>query len=144
MQFDKDADLGAQDFGNHGHRNVVDRAAAIALNLVGIGEVNAGDEDDRGLLEARMLPDDVCQFKAIQLRHAHVHQHDGDVGLQKNVERLAGRRRLDEILAQFGENHLVAEKLGRLVVDHQDVDFCRLPSSSISRLPMTFFCRSRS
>ena len=29
----------------------------------------------------------------------------------------------DEVLPKFGENDLVAEQLGRLVVHHQDVDF---------------------
>ena len=122
MQFDKDADLGAQHFGNYRNGDVVDRAAAIALDLVGVGEVNAGDEDDRSLLKARMLPDHVGKFKSIEIGHAHVHQHHGDVGLQQDAERLAGGGGLDEILAKFREDHLVAEQLGRLVIDHQDVD----------------------
>ena len=123
MQFDKDADLGAQHLGNDGNGDVIDRAAAIALDLVGIGEVHAGDEDDGRLLKARMLADDVGEFEAVEVGHADVHQNHGHVGLQQDIESLAGRSRLDQILAQLREYHLVAQQFGRLVVDHQDIDF---------------------
>ena len=123
MQFDEHPDLGAQHFRNDGHGDVVDRAPAIAVDLVGVGKVDAGDEDDCSLAEARMLANHVGQLETVQLRHADVHEDDGDVVSEEDVERLLGRRGLDQILAQLGEDHLVAQELGGLVVHHQDVDF---------------------
>ena len=38
-------------------------------------------------------------------------------------KRLACRRRLDQVLTQIREDHLVAQELGWLIVHHQDVDF---------------------
>ena len=38
------------------------------------------------LLKTRMLANHVGQLEAVQLRHAHVHQDDGDVGFQQDVE----------------------------------------------------------
>ena len=47
--------------------------------------------------------------------------------LRRMFEGLVGGGGLDEILAQLGEDDLVAEKLGGLIVDHQDVDFLVWP-----------------
>ncbi len=123
VQIDKDADLGAQHLGHNGHGDIVDRAAAVTLDLVGIGEVNSGNENDGCLLKPRVLTDDVGQFKTVQLGHAHIHQHHGNIGFQKDTERLGGSRRLDEILAQLCQNYFVTQQLGWLVIDHQDIDF---------------------
>ena len=51
-----------------------------------------------------------------------IDQHDGDLVSQQLLERLVGRARLDQVLAKLGKDHLVAQQLGRLVVDQQDVD----------------------
>src|ERR1700753_393670 len=78
-----------------------------------------------------MLPNHVSQLEPVDLRHADVHQHNGNVILKKEIERLAARRRLDEILPELAENRFVAEKFPRLVVDHQNVDWfeCAHPGS---------------
>ena len=86
-------DLGAQHLRHDRHRHVVDRAHLVAAQAVDVGEVDRRDEDDRGLLEARMLADHRGQLEAVELRHADVDQHDGDVGLQQMLERLARRGR---------------------------------------------------
>ncbi len=122
MEIDKDADLGTKNFGNDGNRDVVDGAATVALYLVGVGKMHARNEDDCGLLETRMLANHIGQFEAVEIRHAHVHQHHGHIILQEDVEGLAGSGRLDEVLAQFCQNDLVTQQLGRLVIDHQDID----------------------
>ena len=79
MEFGEDADLGPQELRDDGDGDVVHRAALVALDAVQIGEVDGGDEDDGGLLEARMLAHHLRQLEAIDLRHADVHQHDGDI-----------------------------------------------------------------
>ena len=40
----------------------------------------------------------------------------------RNVQRLSRGVGLDEVLAQLGQDDLVAQQLGRLIVDQQDVD----------------------
>src|SRR5262245_9988760 len=69
-----------------------------------------------------MLAHQRRQFKAIRLRHVDVDEYDRDVRLEEMVERLPGRPRLDQGLAEITEHRLVAEQLGRLIVDEEDVD----------------------
>ena len=53
----------------------------------------------------------------------HVDQHDGDVSVLSRMPSASLRRvGLDQVLAQLVEDDLVAQELGRLVVDQQDVD----------------------
>jgi hypothetical protein len=84
------------------------------------------DKDDGRSLEARMLANDVGQFEAIKLRHAHVQQHDRNVCLQQMVEGFSSRTRFDQILAQFLEYDLITEQLGGLIIDHKYVDLLLL------------------
>jgi len=84
--------------------------------------MDGGNEDDRGALKARMFADHRRQLEAVELGHANVHEDDGNVMLEEVFERLFGRGGLDQPLAQLGENRLVAQELGRLVVDQQDID----------------------
>ena len=92
VELDEDADFGAQNLGDDGDRDVVDGAAAVAVDLVGVGEVDAGDEDDGGLAEARMLADHVGELEAVELGHADVHQDDGDVVFEEDVRGPRWRR----------------------------------------------------
>ena len=48
--------------------------------LVEVGQVYGGDEDDRGFLIAGMLVDHSGQLKAVEFGHADVHQDKSDVG----------------------------------------------------------------
>ena len=123
MQLGKDADFRAQQFGNDRDGDVVNGALAIAFDSINVGEVNAGDEDDRGLLKAGMLADHLGQIEAIDVGHADIRQHDGDVFLQQMLERFVRRRGLDQVLAKLRQDDLIAEELGRLIVDHENVYF---------------------
>ena len=121
-ELDEDADLGAQHLGHHRHGDVVDRADLVAAQMVGLGDLHARDEDHGELLEARMLADHGGELEAVDLRHHHVDQHDGDVGLEQDAERLVRRVGLDQVLAKLLEDDLVGKELGGLIVDQQDVD----------------------
>ena len=123
MELDEDADFGAQDLGNYGDGDVIDGAAAVAVDLVLVGEVDARDEDDSGFAEAGMLADHVGELEAVEFGHADVHEDDSDVVLEEDIEGLFGGRGLDEVLAEVAEDDLIAEELGGLVVHHEDVDF---------------------
>ena len=95
----------------------------VSLEAVEIGQMHGGDEDDRCLLKARMLADDFGELKPVDLGHAHIHQYDSNVDLEQLLQSVLGRRRLDQVLAQVGENGVIAEQFARLVVHHQNVYF---------------------
>jgi hypothetical protein len=117
----EDADFRAQDLWNDRHRDVVDGTAFVAAQPVEIGHVHRGHEDERRLLEPRVLPDHRRQLVTVQLRHAHVNQHDGDLGAQQALESLGRRVHLDEVLAESAKDRLVRHQLRRLVIDQQDI-----------------------
>ncbi len=121
IEIDEDVDLRAQHFGHDRHRDVIDRAGAVASDAIDVGHEHRGNQDDRRLPTTRMLPDHRRQLEAVELRHADVDQHHRDVGLEQMLERLARRVRLDEVLAHVAQNRLIAEQLARLIIDHQDV-----------------------
>ena len=79
MKLGKDADFRAQEFRVDRDGDVIDGAPLISLEAVEIGEVNRRDENDRSLLETRMLTNHVGKLEAIDLGHADIHQNDSDV-----------------------------------------------------------------
>jgi hypothetical protein len=47
----------------------------------------------------------ICRcFETIHSRHAHVHEHKGDIGFQQMFEGVHSRMSLDQILAEFTEH----------------------------------------
>ena len=85
VQLGEHLDLGAQHFRHHRHRHVVDRAHLVAAQPIDVGQLDGRDEDDRGLLKARMLADHRRELEAVELRHADVDQNDGDVVLEQKL-----------------------------------------------------------
>src|ERR1700730_8627707 len=87
-----------------------------------------------------MLSNHSSQCKTIQLWHAYVHQHHRNVGLEQDLERLFRGSRFDQVLAKFGQHNLVAEQLGGLIIDHQNIDLfvgahCSLREDLGSEMP---------
>src|SRR6185312_2152430 len=122
-QLGKDPHLGAQERRYHRHRHVIHRTELIAAQPVDVFDLDRRDEDDRGLLKARVLADHLGELKAVELRHADVDQHHRDVVLEQKRQRLARRRRLHQVLVELAQNDLVGKQLFRLIVDQKDVDF---------------------
>ena len=118
-------DLAAQDLRHDRDRHVVDRAELVALQAVELGDVHAGDEDDRRALEARMIVDHRRGLEAVHARHADVEQHHRELVLHQARERLHARARADEVLAELAQDRFVGQQPRRLVVDQQDVDLVR-------------------
>ena len=54
----------------------------VSLEAVEVCQMHGGNEDDCCFLKAGMLADDLGEFKTVYLRHAHIHQYDGDVILK--------------------------------------------------------------
>src|SRR4051812_48420238 len=121
MQLGEDAYLRAQELRYDGDSDIVDCAALVALDAIRVREVDGGDEDDRGFLETRMPVHHVRELKAVDLRHADVHQHDGDIVAEQLLHGLAGRPGLDQVCAQLSEDRFIAEQLAHLIIDHQYV-----------------------
>jgi hypothetical protein len=63
--------------------------------------VYSGNEDNGSLLEARMLRDHVCQFKAVQFRHADIDENDSNIVLQQALKSFICGMCLDQILAEL-------------------------------------------
>ena len=122
VEFREHLDLRPQYLGHHRHGNVVDRAGRISAQTVEVSNLHSGNKNDRRLFEPRMLPDHPREFKSVQLRHTNIDQHNGDFRAQQMFQRLPGRVGLQEIFAKFPEDYFIAEKLSRLVIDHQDID----------------------
>src|SRR6202035_3504878 len=57
-----------------------------------------------------------------EIGHAYVDENQRDFILEQTFEGLARRRRLQEVFADLRQNRFVAEQLGLLVVDQQNVD----------------------
>src|SRR5262249_1710005 len=122
IEIDEYLHLGAQNLRYYGYRNIVDRAHFIAANGVGFAQVNRRDEDDGGLAEARMLTDHGGKLKPVEIGHAHIHENDGHVHFQELIESLAPRGGLEKIFAELPQDHLVAQKLRRLIINEKNVD----------------------
>ena len=122
VQVDEHLDLGAQQLRHHGHGHVVHRPQLIAAQLVGIGVHDRGDENDGGVLKARMLADHGGELEAVEIGHAHVDQDERDLVLEQTFERLARRGGLEQSLPDLGEHDLVAQELRLAVVDKENVD----------------------
>ena len=123
MQFREHPNLGAQEFRNHGNRNVIDRAVLVAFELIQIGQMHRGNENDGGPLKTRVLANHCGQLKTVEFGHAHVHQHHRHIGLEQNFESLLRGLRFDQVLAKLTEHHLIAEQLRGLIIHHEDIDF---------------------
>ena len=83
VEFGKYANFGAQQVGDYRHRHVIDRSRRIAAQQVEVGHLDRRDEDDRGLLKARVLADHRRQLEAVEVGHADVDEHDRDVVLEQ-------------------------------------------------------------
>ena len=122
IELGENLDLGAQNLGNDWHRHVIDGPHLIGAQAIDVRQMDGRDEDDRGALEPRMLADHRRQLEAVELRHAHVDEDDRNLLLEQVFQRFLGRSGFDQPLVQPGEDGLIAQELGRLVVDQQDID----------------------
>src|SRR4051812_10200571 len=122
IEFGEDLDLRPQHLGNDRDWDVIDRPRLVAAQAVEIGNLDGRHEDDRNLLEARVVADHGGELEAIELRHRDVEQDEGDIHLQQLLKRLPRGTRLDQVLAQLTQNDLIAEQLGRLIIHEEDVD----------------------
>src|ERR1700682_1208513 len=87
------------------------------------------NEDDRGFAETRMIAQHGGELETVKLRHADVDKNDRNVVLEQELQGLARRRGLDQVLVQLVKDDLVGEQLVGLIVNQEDVDFLGHDSS---------------
>src|ERR1700722_16235671 len=68
-----------------------------------------------------MLADHRGELESVELRHANVHQDDGDFVLEQIFQRFPTGSSSNEILSEFPENNLVGQQLRRLIIDQKDI-----------------------
>src|SRR5215469_11281074 len=116
-------DLGPQQLRYDRYRNIVHRSKLIATQQVDIGHLNSRNENDRGFLKARVLADHRRQLKAVEIGHADIDQNDRHIAFQQQLQRLRRRAGLDQVLPDLVQDCFIAQQLGRLIVDQENVDF---------------------
>src|ERR1700716_2145821 len=121
VQLHEHGDLAAQDLRYDRYGHVVDRPDLVALQAVEVGHVHAGDEDDGGLLESRMVVDQPRRLETVHSRHADIEQHHGEFLAHELVQRVEPRVSAYQVLPQLAQHRLVREQPRRLVIDQQDV-----------------------
>src|SRR6202790_4623844 len=80
------------------------------------------NEDNGCFLKAWVLADDLGEFKTVDLRHAYIHQNDGDIGFKQLLEGIFGGRCFDQVLSQVGQDGFIGEQFARLIINHENVD----------------------
>ena len=68
-----------------------------------------------------MLADHGGELEAVKLRHADIEQDDRDFVLEQIFQRLAAGRYGDEVFSELLQDDFVGQKLGRLIVNQEDV-----------------------
>ncbi len=122
VQLREHRDLAAQDLRDDRDVDVVDRSERVTLQPVEVGRVQAGHEDDRGLLEPGMIVHQGGQLEAVHAGHAHVQQDQGDFALEQPLERFRARVRSNEVVPEVAQDRLVAQQPRGLVVHEEDPD----------------------
>ena len=100
IEVDEDRDLGAQDLGHDRHRQVVHRAARIALHPVDVVGQHGRDQDDRrraGSADARGSSTRARSRRARACRRRRARPRRR---CEQDLERLARRGGLDQVLVQ--------------------------------------------
>jgi hypothetical protein len=109
--------------------------------------VHRSHENDRRLLEARMLVDQCGGLETVHARHVDVEQDRGEIGFHEPSERLRPGTRMDEVLPEDAQDRVVAHEPGGLVVDEQDVDFVLTahvgPKTTGHSSPVALRCKAR-
>src|SRR6185312_5289861 len=86
VKISEDSYLCAEEFGDDGNEQVVYRPMFVALEAVRIGNICAGNEDDGGVLKARVVANAVRQIEAVEPRHVDVRQDHGYFIAQEIIE----------------------------------------------------------
>ena len=121
-QLHEDRDLGPQHFRMKRLGHVVDRAELVSAENRSVTAADGREEDDRRAARFLALTNQGGSLEAVQAGHLHVEQYDGELLIEKRLQRRAAGVGLDQVLPHLAEDGLQGEKILRLVVDQQNVD----------------------
>ena len=119
MELDEDGDLGAQNLGHDGDRDIVDGPDFVATQPIELGDLGPGDEDDRRTLETGMLAHEPRHLESVHPRHVDVEEEDSEIVLEQPSERIGAGGRQDAVHVQDGEDGFVGQQARRLVVNQE-------------------------
>jgi len=101
---------------------IVDCADVVAASDVARVLADRGEEDDRHVARARPPAKERGGLETVHLRHLHVEQDDGELHLQRVLQRLDPGRRADDVhVLERLEDRLQRQEVRRLVVDDEDI-----------------------
>src|SRR5581483_4350824 len=92
-----------------------------AAQAVAVVQQHRRNENDGDILEARVLTDHCGELETVQIRHADVDQDNCKIVLEQKLQGLFRGGSLKKLGVEPAENNLIAEELGRLIVDEEQV-----------------------
>ena len=120
-QVDERRHLRAQDLGQHGGEDEVDRAARVGACGLAVFGAHRGHEDDRGAAAPDLRAAELGRLEPVQRRHPHIHQDHRDGFPQQQRQRRAPRGRLEHCVTQRREHRPQRDALVGVVVDDEDL-----------------------
>ena len=126
VQVDEDRDLRAQHVRVERLEQVVDRADRVAAEDLLALLVDGRQEDDRDVLGALALLDELGGLEPVQARHLDVEQDRREVLVEQPAQRLLAGGRAHRVEPERLEHRLEREQVLGLVVDEQDTRRARL------------------
>src|SRR4051794_34060664 len=120
VEVDEHAHLRAQHVRVERLKEVVDGADRVAAEDLLALLVDGGQEDDRDVLRALALLDQLGGLESVHPRHLDVEQNHGEVVVQQAAQRLLARGRAHGPQAERLQHRLEGQQVLGLVVDEQD------------------------
>jgi hypothetical protein len=120
VQIDEDRDLRAQDPGVVRLEDVIHGAGGIAAEDVVRLLADGRDEDDRDVLRALPLLDELGGLETVHPRHLDVEEDHGEIVLEQALERFFSGACVDHIELERVEHRVQRHEVLGLVVDEQD------------------------
>ena len=77
-----------------------------------------------GVCRERSRPaDPLGRLEAVQAVHLHVEQDHGEVVVLASAQGFCAGMGFHQVVAEVVKNRIEGKKVGRLIIDHQDIDF---------------------
>ena len=121
-QLDEDRDLGPEHRRDDRLGQEIDGAQRVAAVDLHLGALERRQEEDRRVLRAVALADQLGRLEAVHARHMDVHQDGGIVLIQDSHQGLLPGGGPNQVQSLGGEEGLQGEQVAGLVVHQQDVD----------------------
>src|SRR5512138_562683 len=119
VQLDEEGDFAAKDLRDHRHRDIVDGADFVTLQVIELRNMNTCDEDDRNALQARMLPNEPGKLESVHFGHMNVENEHGKLFFEQPLKGIFARACAHTVEFESAQYRFVSQQASRLVVDEQ-------------------------